>query len=225
MDAQEIFNQLAAAFPKDHIEWRVGSTNADKTKGMALAYINARAAMDMLDRVVGPGDWQCKYTHANGKTVCDLGIRITREDGSAEWIWKADGAGDTDFEAEKGALSDAFKRACVRWGIGRYLYEMPVKWVEIEQRGKSSFIKEAELNKLDHAYEDYCHKAGWGIRAGIEVYRLLKKMVNEFVTDAATAQEFKQRNHTEIVKLPIAMQRHLNESLDRIGAPTAEAAE
>lgn len=223
-NAQDIFNALVAPFPKDFIEWRVGSTNQDRSKGMALPYIDARAVMDRLDSVVGPGNWQDRYPHANGKTVCEIGILIERDSGP-EWIWKSDGAGDTDFEAEKGALSDAFKRAAVRWGIGRYLYDLPTKWVEIEQRGKSYFIKQTEFGKLDHAYEDFCHTHGWGIRAGVEVYRLLKKMVNEFVTDAASAQEFKTKNHTEIVKLPVAMQRHLMDSLDRIGGTMKEAAE
>jgi hypothetical protein len=138
------FKTLAHPFPADRISWRVGSTNAEKTKGLALAYIDARDVMDRLDTVLGPENWQCKYSHANGKTVCDIGIKC-----GEEWIWKADGAGDSDIEAEKGALSDAFKRAAVRWGIGRYLYGFGNTWVELEQRGKSSVIKESEYKKLE----------------------------------------------------------------------------
>lgn len=135
--------KLSAPFPADRVSWRVGSTTQDKARGMALAYIDARDVQDRLDQVCGPDGWQCRYPHAAQKTVCEIGIRV-----GDEWVWKADGAGDTDFEAEKGALSDAFKRAAVRWGIGRYLYDVDAVWVEIEQKGKSYIIKPSELGRL-----------------------------------------------------------------------------
>lgn len=153
------FKALAAPFPPEEVSWRLGSTSKEKMKGMALAYLDARAVMDRLDAVCGPAGWQCKYSHANGKTVCDIGINLyagkaqTNTDGSIspieQWIWKADGAGDSDIEAEKGALSDAFKRAAVRWGIGRYLYSLESPWVEIEEWGRSFRIKRGAYKELD----------------------------------------------------------------------------
>jgi hypothetical protein len=145
----EIWEALRAPFPPHVISWRVGATNGDKsgnkppTKGIALAYIDARDVMDRLDEVVGPENWECRYPHAGQKTVCEIGIRC---DGN--WVYKADGAGDTDTEAEKGALSDAFKRAAVRFGIGRYLYSIDSPWVELEARGRSYVIKQSELPRL-----------------------------------------------------------------------------
>lgn len=138
-----MFDKLKAPFPPDRVSWRIGSTTQDKSRGMAMSYLDARDVMERLDDVCGPGGWQNRYSHANGKTVCDIGIKIDNE-----WIWKADGAGDTDVEAEKGALSDAFKRAAVRWGVGRYLYDVSAVWVEIEQHGKSYKIKQSEFAKL-----------------------------------------------------------------------------
>jgi hypothetical protein len=138
-----IFADLAAPFPPDIVSWRVGATTGDKSKGMALAYIDARDVMERLDRVVGPENWQCEYPHAGVKTVCSIGIKVF-----GEWVWKADGGGDTDHEAEKGALSDAFKRAAVKWGIGRYLYDLDSPWVAIEQKGKSYVIPQGEKVKL-----------------------------------------------------------------------------
>lgn len=135
---------LKAPFPPDRISWRVGSTSADKKRGMALAYIDARDVMERLDEVCGPARWQCRYPHANGKTVCEIGIKI-----GDEWVWKADGAGDTDVEKEKGALSDALKRAAVRWGIGRYLYDIASPWVELEPAGRSYKIPDRELARLN----------------------------------------------------------------------------
>lgn len=137
------FSALSAPFPPQAISWRVGSTTQNKEKGMALAFIDARDVMERLDAVCGPGGWQCRYPHANGKTVCAIGIKA-----DDEWIWKEDGAGDTDVEAEKGALSDAFKRAAVRWGIGRYLYDLPSPWVELEPAGRSYKISAAGMTTL-----------------------------------------------------------------------------
>lgn len=134
----DIFEQLRAEFPRNAISWRAQSMKADGSAAMALAYIDARDVMNRLDDVLGPDGWQCRYPHANGKTVCEIGIRVGQE-----WIWKADGAGDSDIEAEKGALSDAFKRAAVRWGIGRYLYDLDSPWVDCEsyERGGKRYWK------------------------------------------------------------------------------------
>jgi hypothetical protein len=140
---------LFAPFPPDRVSWRVGSTTQDKKRGMALAYIDARDVMDRLDAILGPENWQCDYPHAEGKTVCRIGLKV-----GSEWVWKADGAGDTDYEAEKGALSDAFKRAAVRWGIGRYLYDVPAPWVGVEQKGKSYVILDSEMPKLQRVLHE-----------------------------------------------------------------------
>lgn len=142
--AQNLMERLAAPLPPALVSWRVGSTNAAKTKGMALAYIDARDVMNRLDEVVGPEGWQSRYPHAGAKTVCEIDIWVE----GRGWVTKADGAGDTDVEKEKGSLSDAFKRAAVRWGVGRYLYDLPSPWVEIEPMGRSFKITDAEKKRL-----------------------------------------------------------------------------
>lgn len=131
MTKDEIYQALKRPFEPKKISWRVGATNGDKTSGIALAYIDARDVMERLDSVLGL-NWQCRYSHAEGKTICEIGVCI-----DGEWIWRAGGAGDTDVEAEKGAISDAFKRAAVLFGIGRYLYSLPNKWVPIKAQGRS----------------------------------------------------------------------------------------
>jgi hypothetical protein len=138
------FAALRAPFAPERISWRVGSTNGDKTKGMALAYLDARDVQDRLDDVLGPDGWANRYPHVGAKTVCEIGIRMD----DSSWVWKSDGAGDSDIEAEKGALSDAFKRAAVKWGIGRYLYDLDSPWVKIEPAGRSYRIMDAEMAKL-----------------------------------------------------------------------------
>jgi hypothetical protein len=44
------------------------------------------------------------------------------------------------LRVKKGMMSDALKRAAVRWGVGRYLYELKSPWVAIEARGRSFII-------------------------------------------------------------------------------------
>ncbi|WP_425107201.1 Rad52/Rad22 family DNA repair protein [Ancylobacter sp.] len=168
----DVFAQLAAAFPADKISWRVGSTSKDKTKGLALAYIDARDVMERLDAIVGPENWQDRYEVHGGKTICYLSICQRAfvpgfKDGSttfpegvieflrSSWVTKADGAGDSDIEAEKGALSDAFKRAAVKWGIGRYLYDVASPWVALElARDKSGeLIKDKNGNPIVRGIE------------------------------------------------------------------------
>ena len=100
----------------------------DKSKGLALAYIDARDVMDRLDFVVGPLNWQAKYPFLG---CCELSLLI-----GGQWVTKANGAGEPDFEGAKGQYSDAFKRAGVMWGIGRYLYGLSNIWLEIDRYKK-----------------------------------------------------------------------------------------
>ena len=100
----DIWKQLKEPFEPALIHWRIGATSGDKKSGIALAYIDARDVMKRLDDVVGTVNWQCRYPFAG---CCEIGIR---ESGDT-WIWKSNGAGETDVEGEKGQYSDAFKRA------------------------------------------------------------------------------------------------------------------
>jgi len=132
MEAEKL-NELFAEFPQGAISWRAQSLSPDKKSALALAYIDARDVMDRLDEICGPENWQDRYEFHGPRTVCYLSIRV-----NDEWVTKADGAGDSDVEAEKGAISDALKRAAVKWGIGRYLYSLKSPWVpcEIGNNGK-----------------------------------------------------------------------------------------
>lgn len=123
---------LAAEFSRDAVHWRPQGKPLVKTGSnpvcMALAYIDARDVMDRLDGVCGPDRWQTEFVEtAKGRVICRIGILTGNG-----WVWKGDGAGDTDVEGEKGGISDALKRAAVSWGIGRYLYRLKSPWVECE---------------------------------------------------------------------------------------------
>lgn len=148
----DLFRNLSAPFPGNAVHWRAQTMNKEGTSAMALAYIDARDVMDRLDSVCGPANWQDSYAETpKGRLICTLSIRV-----GDEWIAKSDGAGDTDVEGDKGAISDALKRAAVKWGIGRYLYDMPVTWADCESYeagGKKRWKKwtDAGLRKLARA--------------------------------------------------------------------------
>ena len=102
----------------DEIEVRPTDTKYNKCT--LLLYKDARTDRRILDETVGPENWQCEYYEVNGATFCRVGINT--ENG---WIWKSDCGSESNIEKEKGLASDAFKRACFRWGIGVELYSTP----------------------------------------------------------------------------------------------------
>ena len=112
----------------DEIRWRVGSTNSNKSKGMLLGYIDARTAMDKLDAL--DPEWSDEYREVslNGSTGIECRLR-------AKGILRTDVGVPSNTEGLKGAYSDALKRAAVKHGIGRELYELPRIWVALDDRG------------------------------------------------------------------------------------------
>jgi len=120
--------QLLIPFKAGQIHWRVGSVTKDKSKAMALAYLDSRDVMRRLDDVLGIDGWQCNYTTDGDVLICNIGIKV-----NGQWVWRANGGAESNTEPEKGKASSAFKRAAVLFGIGRYLYQMPNKWCAIDQ--------------------------------------------------------------------------------------------
>ena len=55
---ENIFEKLKAKFDEKDLEFRVGATNSDKTMGLALAYVQARAIQNRLDEVLGFENWK-----------------------------------------------------------------------------------------------------------------------------------------------------------------------
>lgn len=110
----------------DEIECRVGSVSEGKGCSL-LMYKNARVDMTLLDEVVGAENWQRSHEVINGNLFCKVSVR---SDGG-EWVSKQDVGTESNTEKEKGQASDAFKRACVNWGIGRELYTCPFVWVNL----------------------------------------------------------------------------------------------
>lgn len=151
MGIEEIISALSEPLPVESLHFRVGATNKDKNKAIALAYIDARDAMKRLDSVVGAHNWQRRYPWSDGQRLyCEVGIRL-----DGEWVWKGDGAGETQVEAEKGAFSDAFKRACVNWGIAQYLYSCPNTWYPCVPAGRSVKFDEPTQKRIRQDIQEW----------------------------------------------------------------------
>ena len=106
----------------DEIDCRIASVNQWGIQ--LLLYKDARCDMNILDETVGSFNWQRKHELINGNLFCSVGIL---NDG--QWVWKQDVGVESYTEKEKGQASDAFKRACFNWGIGRELYTAPVMFI------------------------------------------------------------------------------------------------
>jgi len=121
-----IREQLREPLARKDIEFRVSRVSAKTKKASVLAYLTARGVMNRLDDVFGIDGWADEYELLSTGVKCKLLVRI-----GADWIKKEDVAPFTNIEALKGGFSDALKRAAVKYGIGRYLYELPDYWVDI----------------------------------------------------------------------------------------------
>lgn len=110
-----------------------------KSNGVQLLlYKDARCDMNILDETVGVDCWQRDHKEINGVIYCGVGIYFEDLDEDLHvkngyWVWKWDAGAESNTEKEKGAASDAFKRACVNFGIGRELYTSPFIWVQAQK--------------------------------------------------------------------------------------------
>lgn len=127
---EQIHQELSEPFSHEDVEWKIQTVSKDKSRGLAVAYVTARAIQNRLDAVVGAQNWKPVFrqwhtvTDRDGNPIpsqlCTIQIF---DDERHEWLEKTDGAENTDYEPVKGGLSDAMKRAASQWGIGRYLLQ------------------------------------------------------------------------------------------------------
>ena len=148
--------KLRAPIPAEHIK------QVNKGYGNR-SYVDAPALMERLDDVLGPDGWmedttvewhgdypsaKCKLSIAvNGDWITKSGMggpnnvgRSTSESGRVNSEGKPLKDGRLyveDEEPDKSAASDAFRRACRTWGIGRELW-LGGKGTQASQEGRSA---------------------------------------------------------------------------------------
>ena len=144
LDVTELLSELEVPFSPDQVRWRVTNTTNDKKRGQIVPYADCRAYTDRLNALFTPQGWTREYkvetmtnitrikkgeSIVSGKvlvtcTVTILGIGSHSGTGEE---WADDDNGMTSADAQ------AFKRACSCFGLGRYFYDIPAIWVDLDQ--------------------------------------------------------------------------------------------
>lgn len=136
-----VFRTLMA----DEIECRpqgMGKDYPDKEK--LLLYMDSRVVVNLLNETVGNLGWQTELGTAGGQMVGKLGIRNPE---TGEWVWKSDTGSESNIEAEKGQVSDIYKRLLARWGV-KELYTAPYMVFQKGQIKEQGFkVSEIEYNE------------------------------------------------------------------------------
>jgi hypothetical protein len=132
MTIREIVQALREPIP---YQWRVHSKT--KTgKLMCSAYVDARDVMNRLDDVCV---WEVRYAHVADTIMATLEIHA--DDGMfcrADFGQRIEtNTQDQMYEqAIKSSSSDAFKRSAVAFGLGRFLYDIDMVWIDGDQNGR-----------------------------------------------------------------------------------------
>ncbi len=145
---------LAQPFPPELVEWRVTNTTKDRrgNRGQVVAYADPRAYTDRLNAILSPLGWTREYTV---QTVQNFERPQRGDDGGKETTITAKvlvtcrvtlfglgthcGTGEewaTDQNALTRAEAQAFKRACSCFGLGRYFYDLPRTWVDLDEHNR-----------------------------------------------------------------------------------------
>lgn len=126
---RKLQEQLQRPLDVADIDWRVGMA---KPNGCSLlAYKDSRVDQKRLDDVFGMFGWSVAYQR-DSKGVLQATVSVYDE-AKDLWVSKTSNGTESFSEAQKGEYSDAFKRACFLWGIGRELYALPFIWVTLKQ--------------------------------------------------------------------------------------------
>jgi hypothetical protein len=162
---QTLKKHLQKPFEMLEISWlvqRSGRANGGKVWALVAPYIKSDAIEDRLDDSVGPENWKVeKYEPgANGGLQCGLSIRV-----DGEWVTKWDGADNTNVESIKGGMTDAFKRAARKWGIGRYLKKVKADFaICLEGKRDGAYVSYFKENGKNIYFSftppilpDFCH--------------------------------------------------------------------
>lgn len=134
----EILVQLTAPFHPSRVTWKPQAMSGKKDKALAVAYADLRAYQSRLDEVCGL-DWAVSYTPWADRIICHLTINGVTRSSTGE----ADSAADRNENGGSVAEAMAFKRACAMFGLGRYLYSLPLSWVDYDE-GRRDFTEKAK---------------------------------------------------------------------------------
>lgn len=135
-----LLEAFAEPFSVMDVEWKPGALNKEKTKALALAYVDSRAYIQRLNSLTD-GNWSDDYQVIllpdRVAVICRLTIFNTTRTGDGECLLtnvNGNDEGYVEANAVTTASAQAFKRACVKFGLGAYLYNLPQKWCDYDAR-------------------------------------------------------------------------------------------
>lgn len=143
-----LVEKLRAPFKPEDISWKPQTMDYKNKTALAVAYADPRAYADRLNEVFGVGGWVDTYSFIatpfnklikgkkawgdapatedkqipGNKVLCVATVKVP------EFEVEISSTGDSDAADENAATSaeaQAFKRAVMKMGLGRYLYELP----------------------------------------------------------------------------------------------------
>lgn len=173
-DLSRVYAALAEPWPREQWQWLPGQAKegsrrltrkerqpdgsvADIEVLRCMAYLDARQVAERLDQCVKPWNWEDTYrvvtlTLDDGKQVHGVECSLT-----VFGVTKTDVGVASAYDQLKGAWSDAFKRAAVKHGIGRFLYDQEFR--HVPAKGKYTDgpwpNQLAELLELERILNEY----------------------------------------------------------------------
>lgn len=149
-EIERLVERLKEPFDPRVVQWVVTATAGGKDghrRGLLAAYADPRAYMDRLNELFTPSGWTQEYSTqiipncprkvrekqvASAKllVICRLTIfGLGTHSGTGEG-WADDENALTSADAQ------AFKRAGVPFGLGRYFYDLPQTWVDLDEHDR-----------------------------------------------------------------------------------------
>lgn len=118
----EQLKELRRPFPPEALKFKGQSASGNRTKALAVPYIDARLVIARLNHVVGP-DWRPEYDPTQTGMWCHLTLAgVTRSDFGTNESTQVG-------TKQKGMVSDSLKRAAVLFGVGESVYASPSVWL------------------------------------------------------------------------------------------------
>lgn len=144
----EQVKSLRAPFKPEDISWKPQTVDYKAKTALAVAYADPRAYVDRLNEVFGVGGWSDAYRFTvtpfnkfikgkkawgdkpatEDKEVAGNKVIVVATLSIQEHNIDVSSTGDSDASDDNAATSaeaQAFKRAAMKLGLGRYLYELP----------------------------------------------------------------------------------------------------
>lgn len=147
---KSILERLEEPFDPELLFWKPQATNQDKTKAVAAVYADPRAYSDRLSEVLGHDGWSEHYQALatpyikpgwKDKPAVEGHKLVVICTVTIDGVGSHSSMGESDASDENAATSaeaQAFKRACTKFGLGRYLYDFPKnQWCDYDSKKRT----------------------------------------------------------------------------------------